>query len=40
MCLFLLYVKFGGVVCRYLRRWLEVGKLDEVGVNFVIVMLI
>ncbi|CAH3033379.1 unnamed protein product [Pocillopora meandrina] len=28
-----LYVKFGGSVCRYLRRWLEAGKLDELGVT-------
>lgn len=33
MCLFPLYVKFGGAVCRYLRRWLEAGKLDEPGVT-------
>lgn len=33
MCLFPLYVKFGGAVCRYLRRWLEAGKLDELGVT-------
>lgn len=30
---FPLYVKFGGSVCRYLRRWLEAGKLDELGVT-------
>ena len=28
-----LYVKFGGSICRYLRRWLEAGKLDELGVT-------
>lgn len=33
MCVFPLYVKFGGAVCRYLRRWLEAGKLDELGVT-------
>ncbi|KAJ7375685.1 hypothetical protein OS493_039594 [Desmophyllum pertusum] len=33
MCVFPLYVKFGGSVCRYLRRWLEAGKLDELGVT-------
>lgn len=31
--MFPLYVKFGGSVCRYLRRWLEAGKLDELGVT-------
>lgn len=33
MCVFPLFVKFGGSVCRYLRRWLEAGKLDELGVT-------
>ena len=33
MCVLPLYVKFGGSVCRYLRRWLEAGKLDELGVT-------
>lgn len=33
MCVFPLYVKFGGAICRYLRRWLEAGKLDELGVT-------
>ena len=33
MVVFPLYVKFGGSVCRYLRRWLEAGKLDELGVT-------
>lgn len=28
-----LYVKFGGSVCRYLRRWLEAEKPDELGVT-------
>ena len=28
-----LYVKFGGSICRYLRRWLEAGRLDELGVT-------
>jgi len=33
MCVLPLYVKFGGSICRYLRRWLEAGKLDELGVT-------
>lgn len=33
MCVLPLYIKFGGSICRYLKRWLEGGKLDELGVT-------
>lgn len=33
MCVLPLYIKFGGSICRYLKRWLEAGKLDELGVT-------
>lgn len=32
LCLLPLYVKFGGSICRYLRRWVKAGKLEEISV--------